>query len=272
MSGSDFALIGPGRLGRALLARLIQVGWRCVAVRAREATNLRVTELSATTMVDDWRAPKPWTPPPLLLITVPDREIREVAARMAAELDLSGRVVLHTSGLLDADEIGACRAAGSAVGSWHPLLSFGERAPAAKAWETATCAVEGEPAAVEAGHRLAAAVGLRSWTIRPADKARYHAAAALAGNLTHLCIVAARLELEGCALPPRAPVHPLRPLVESAVDAAFAADGFEGLTGAIARDDAATVARHLEVLPRDIADAYAALARWFRARRETNSD
>ncbi len=272
MPGLDFALIGPGRLGRALLARLEQVGWRCVAVRTRRPDASGDARWPTTAIIDDWDRPHPWSPPPLILLTVPDREIRPVAERIAAELDLSGRVVLHTSGLLDADEAGACRAAGAAVGSWHPLLSVGGRAPAAVAWETATCAVEGDPAAVGIGRRLAAAIGLWPWVIRPADKVRYHAAAALAGNLSHLCIVAARLELSKCLLPPGAPVDPLRPLVDSAVEAAFAARGFEGLTGALTRDDVATVARHLDVLPRDLADAYAALARWFHARRDTGSD
>jgi len=205
-------------------------------------------------------------------MAVPDRAIASVAERMASELDLTGRVVLHTSGLHDAEEIAACRSAGAAVGSWHPLLSFGPSPPSPEAWQSAACAVEGDPAAVAAGDRLAAAAGLWAWTIRPVDKVRYHAAAALAGNLTHLCILAARYELEGCALPPGASGRLLRPLVESSVEAALTARGFESLTGALARDDAATVARHLAVLAPDLADAYAALARWFRARRDTSSD
>jgi len=272
VSGSDFAIIGPGRLGRALLARLQQVGWRCVAVRARSSAVAGTLDLPATAVVDDWDNPRRWSAPPVLLLTVPDRQIRPVAERMAAELDLIGRVVLHTSGLLDADEAGSCRAAGAAVGSWHPLLSVGDPAPTAASWEAATCAVEGDPAAVETGRRVAAAIGLWAWTIRPEDKPRYHAAAALAGNITHLCIVAARLELQKCALPPGTPFDPLRALVETSVNAAFTARELEGLTGAIARGDAATIARHLDVLPRDLADAYAALARWFQARREHDSD
>ncbi len=257
MDDLGFAVIGPGRVGLNLVDWFTTKGWRCVAVRGRRPAG----GFPAGITVDTWSRPEPWAVPGLVLLTVPDRDIAAVGRRMAAELSLRGRTVLHTSGLHSASILEPCRAAGARIGSWHPLVSFATVPMPHHSWAGAPCAVEGDPEAVALGNRLALAVGLVPWVVPAEHKARYHAAAAVAANLSHVCIVAARELLSDLQIPSDRG-SPLTQLVRAATEAALHADGLERLTGAIARGDRDTVARHLAALPDDLGQAYAALARW----------
>jgi len=262
MDRPGLAVIGPGRLGLHLARRAAARGLAPVRLRGRAAPT-EGDESPPGTLRDSWRHPAPGHLPDLVVVAVRDAEIPSVARDLArTDVRTGASVVLHTSGLLTAAALEACRRAGAAVGSWHPLQSFPP--PAAQPevlWEGVPCAVEGDPAAVDAGFRLARSLGLAPWAIAPSDKPRYHAAAAIAGNLTHVLVAAAAREMGRCGLPAGGSGgHPLAPLVESSAAAALAAPGLERLTGAIARSDADTIARHLAVLDADLAAAYRALS------------
>jgi predicted short-subunit dehydrogenase-like oxidoreductase (DUF2520 family) len=260
VGGSDFALVGPGRLGLRLALRLVERGYRCTAVRGRRplAAGWRAL-LPSATLVDTWEAPSAWSPPALLFLCVGDGSVTVAAADLAAAFALTGVTLLHTSGLLTAESLAPGREAGARVASWHPLQSFPPRELGPVAWDGVPCAVEGDAAAVDVGFAVARDLGLRPWLIDPADKALYHAAAAVAANLTHVLVAAARDLLTGCGLPAAAGGHPLQALVDTAVRAALTAPGLAGLTGPLARGDLDTVARHLAALPPALAEAYRAV-------------
>jgi predicted short-subunit dehydrogenase-like oxidoreductase (DUF2520 family) len=113
--------------------------------------------------------------------------------------------------------------------------------------------VEGPPSV----ERLAVSLGLRPFRVAPADRVRYHAAATIASNhLVALLGQAARVA-DAAGVPPEA----LLPLVRASVDNVDALGPVAALTGPVARGDADTVARHLEVLGADDASTYRALAR-----------
>jgi predicted short-subunit dehydrogenase-like oxidoreductase (DUF2520 family) len=215
--------------------------------------------LPSATVADTWASPLTWDPPGLVFICVGDRAIASVAADLARTFELGGVTLLHTSGLLTAETLAPGRDAGAEVASWHPLQSFPPLELGSVAWDGVPCAVEGDPGAVEVGFAVARDLGLRPWLIDPADKVRYHAAAAVAGNLTHVLVAAARDLLSGCGLPTAAAGHPLQPLVETALRAALTASDLDGLTGPLARGDLETVARHLASLPPALAQAYRAV-------------
>jgi len=253
----EFAVIGPGRLGTALATSLAAAGSRCDRVRARDAAEAeRVAARLGELRVDYWDDPAdgPWAT--LVLVAVPDPEIEKVARRLAPELAGAG-AVLHTSGRLTSDALDPCRRSGAAVGSWHPLQTFTGGRVLPDHWRGVPCAVEGDPAAVAAANALSVALGASPWSIRPEVKPRYHAAAAVASNLTHLLVAGAREVMRSCGLPDELG---LWPLVRDSTRSALEHPDLDGLTGALARGDDDAVRRHLESLPPTLREVYRVLA------------
>lgn len=256
------AVVGPGRLGTALAWRLVASGLDPILVRGRHPP-AGVGELPRGTLTDTWQAPRLELLPALVVVTVPDDALTGVAGQLAATPTLDNVVVLHTSGLHPAAALASCRARGADVASWHPLQSFPPRRPGQEPprWDGVPCAVEGDGPAVRRGFELARRLGLAPWLIAAGDKPRYHAAAALAGNLTHVLVAAAVSMMDACGLPrDTGPDHPLAPLVTASVAGALASPDLSRLTGAVARGDRATIARHVAALDDDLAAAYRALA------------
>ena len=262
MTTSRFALIGPGRLGLRLAARLLDRGWICVGVRGRtRLPDPQRSTLPSGTPCDTWERPTRWAPAQVLFATVPDAEIENVATDLARSFDLTWATVLHTSGLHDANSLEPCRRRGGRVGSWHPLQSFPSLAAGPVRWDGVMCAVEGDIEAVRVGTAIATELGLRPWQIAAEDKVRYHASASVAANLTHILVAEAARIMSSCELPMGDGDHPLWPLVETSLRNALREPGLDLLTGPLARGDSSTVERHLEVLPKSLGKVYEALAR-----------
>ena len=252
----SFTVIGPGRVGLALVRALLASGFRCVAIRGRSRPREdAIRDLPPSAVIDTWDTPARWEPPPVVFLTVADSSLDDAARQLADTMPLSGRCVLHTSGLHGSDLLDPCMRAGATTASWHPLQSFASHATA-ETWRGVACAVEGHPLAVAEGYRVARAIGMRPWTIAAEDKPLYHAAAAVAGNLPHILIAVAREMMSSCG----APDGSLAPLAQESIRSALLHPSFEGLTGAIGRGDVAAVARHLAALPAPLSQAYEALA------------
>jgi predicted short-subunit dehydrogenase-like oxidoreductase (DUF2520 family) len=182
--------------------------------------------------------------PDVVLLCVPDRAIAEVAAGIAA-----GPWVAHVSGAtplaaLDPHERRF---------SMHPLQTF-SKALGPEQLDGAWAAVSAETDEARAvGFRLAELLGLRPFELDDANRAAYHAGAAVASNYLVTLRRAAGSLLECAGAPPEA----LDPLMGGVI-----ATGFE-LTGPIARGDWETVARHLDAIREsrpDLEELYLVLA------------
>jgi predicted short-subunit dehydrogenase-like oxidoreductase (DUF2520 family) len=231
------AILGAGRLGGAL-------------ARALEAAGAEVAVLSGRTTEGAPNAP-------LLLLTVPDQALGEVAERLArTRTDAPPAVALHLSGALDSSVLAPLARRGFAVGSCHPIQTFPRPDASPDAFAGVTFGVEGEPRAVRAGHALARAVGGRSVEIRAESKPLWHLAAVLAGNGAVALVGAARDAMRAAGLSEREALDALAPLATRSLAGAFEAGPEAALTGPVARGDWSTVEKHREAI-----DA------WDRARR-----
>jgi predicted short-subunit dehydrogenase-like oxidoreductase (DUF2520 family) len=184
-------------------------------------------------------------PVDLVLLCVPDRAIREVAAQVRP-----GPWVAHVSGGTPLAALDPHRRRFSL----HPLQTFThDRGP--DQLDGAWAAVTGETdEAVAVANDLAGILGLRSFPLADDRRALYHAGAAIASNyLVTLRRVAGEL-LDEAGVPAEA----LDPLMRRVID-----NGFQ-LTGPIERGDWETVERHraaiAETAPHLLA-AYDELAR-----------
>src|SRR6202166_2104688 len=120
------AVIGAGRVGRALGRRLHELDWKIGAVitrseaSARKAVRFIGAGKARGTLSREILASR------LILISTPDDAVVKVAgelARIGAE-ELRGKVVLHTSGALNSSALTAVRDRGECVGSMQQSQSF----------------------------------------------------------------------------------------------------------------------------------------------------
>ena len=204
--GSSVAIVGRGRLGRALADRLREAGVSVQGPLGRGADGAGAD---------------------VVLLCVPDGEIALAAARVAP-----GRLVGHCSGATTLEPL-----AGHEAFSLHPLMTVPEHGAT---FAGATAAVAGStPRALDAARTLAERLGLRPVEVVDADRAAYHAAASIASNFL-VTLEGAAEELAATAGVDRAA---LVPLVRAAVENWAAAGAERALTGPIARGDEDTVAR-----------------------------
>ncbi len=226
-------VVGPGRAGSALAAALDEVGWE-----VRPPVRHGDDPSAAGHGVD------------LVVVATPDAAIAEVAA--AIEPD-GATVVAHLAGSLGLEVL----VPHPARAALHPLVSIPSSEVGARRLRAgASFAVAGDPpgalALVEAA---VAALGGRSFTVADADRAAYHAAAAIASN--HL--VALLGQVERVAASAGVPLEAYLDLVRATLDNVAELGPAAALTGPVARGDWDTVERHRAALPADELLAYDAL-------------
>ncbi len=120
--------VGAGKIGFALGLHLHRSGVRISGYASRTEASARwaaqctdaVAFSSLQALLDS---------SDIIFITVPDAQIAQVACELAAaaalrgEGALTGKVVCHCSGAATSDELSACRAAGAACASVHPMAA-----------------------------------------------------------------------------------------------------------------------------------------------------
>lgn len=202
----DLAIIGDGRMGRALSQALRASGHRVSGPHGRCSDGAGA---------------------PAVLLCVPDGQLAEAARHVTP-----GRLVGHTSGATTLEPL----APHAERFSLHPLMTV---AGPGTEFAGAGAAVAGSSDHARAYAReLAEALRMRAFTVADEDRAAYHAAASVASNyLLALQAAAERLLPEGTD---RAV---LVPLVRQTVENWATLGPASALTGPIARGDEATVER-----------------------------
>lgn len=186
-------------------------------------------------------------PADLTWFTVPDDALRSLPPGPGARL--------HSAGALGPELLGPTGAV------LHPLMTF---PPPAGASVAAT--LDGHPVPVALARRLALDLG---WTVIGGvhDRARYHAAAAMAsGHTAALFLDAVALLASATGADQGAAATALLSLAQASLQNA-ASGGAAVLTGPAARGDLATIDAHRRVLPAAALPAYDALTERIRALR-----
>jgi predicted short-subunit dehydrogenase-like oxidoreductase (DUF2520 family) len=255
-------VVGAGRVGavlgaarRAARAPLTAVAAESDASRARAALLLpRVVTAKPTAVARSCD---------LLLLTVPDDMLENVAVQLAASGALRpGQHVAHTSGRHGLAVLDAVREVGARPLALHPAMTFTgtpldlDRLPGCAFGVTTDAADTAGLAQV-----IVEALAGRLVVVPEERRSLYHAGLAHGANhLVTLVTQAMHLLRESGADDPAAT---LRPLLTAALDNALTM-GDSALTGPIVRGDVETVRAHLEVMARTAPStipSYVALAR-----------
>jgi predicted short-subunit dehydrogenase-like oxidoreductase (DUF2520 family) len=261
---NSLAIIGAGRVGRALGRRLRELGWNIGAVVTR-------SEASARRAVRFIGAGKPCAgmtrqvlASRVILIATPDDEIALVAQELAriGEEELRGKVVLHTSGAMESSVLNALQARGANVGSMHPLQSFS--GVAVPSLEGKVFTIEGETQAIRMARRISRALGGSPVRIAGSKKLLYHAAAAMAAGHVLAVEEAATQLLVSLGMKRSEAMRALLPLTRQVLENFETLGPRAAWTGPLSRGDFKVARAHLDALresPKEFAQAYETLNR-----------
>jgi predicted short-subunit dehydrogenase-like oxidoreductase (DUF2520 family) len=182
----------------------------------------------------------------LLLLAVPDGAVSEMATRIAGMKPPADLSIVHLSGALGLDALGALE--GNPRGSFHPLQSFpAPRGP--EAFRGITVAVDATtPTLMRRLRALARTIGAKPRHVGDEDRVLYHAAAVYASNFVDVVVAEAVRLLGEIGWTEKQATEALMPLVEGAVSNIRRRGTVGALTGPIRRGDADTVKRHIAAL------------------------
>jgi predicted short-subunit dehydrogenase-like oxidoreductase (DUF2520 family) len=259
-----FCVIGPGRLGSAVLAALqeAELTVSAVGVHGDDDTTLfgalpHVRVRDAALEADAW-----W-------LAVPDDEIYAVAGRLAEALPAVRRpgaphpVAVHSSGLGSVHLLKPLHEQGVRTLCLHPLQTFtGE--PSAELLRDVPCAVTAlDDPDLQLGEELAGRLGMRPFRLDDEQKTLYHLAAVVGCNLLVALESEAKRLMDEATGETKGLDH-LGTLLQTTVrNLVQTGEPALALTGPVARGDVGTVRAHLRLLDREsprLARTYRALS------------
>jgi predicted short-subunit dehydrogenase-like oxidoreductase (DUF2520 family) len=238
-------IVGAGAVGTALGVALSRAGWPVAAAASRDASRrdrFRSLVPGARTFAEPNAI---LDEVELIIVAVPDDAIARVAGGVRM---YSGQAMVHTSGALGPEVLAGAMAAGTQVGSFHPLVAFADTERAVEALKGATIAIEGDDQLATLLAEMAEAIGAQPVRLAPGAKAAYHAAAVLAAG-GFVALLDAIAELGRVAgLDEQGSLAIYGPLIEQTLGNARALGIRQALTGPITRGDSGTLDAHLAAL------------------------
>ena len=243
--------IGAGRVGTGLASGFARAGMNVVAIASR-------TSASAQKLAKRVRGARACAPQEvadradIAFLTVPDDAIEGLASSLRWR---EGAACVHCSGAADLDVLKKAVADGALAGGFHPLHMFGEAGEPAGALAGCAIALTGPDALVQRLARLARALDARPLRLPEGGRALYHAAANFSGAFV-IALVQEAIALWGkLGIAQGAALAALLPLLRGTADNLEKLGAAGGLGSAIARGDAGTIRRHLDVLAREAPDS-----------------
>ncbi|MBM4160109.1 MAG: DUF2520 domain-containing protein [Ignavibacteria bacterium] len=261
------SIIGAGRVGTALAVLFHRCGFRVVSVISRRRRHAKRCALLVKCLTFSTRAADISPDTELLVIAVPDEQIRIVAraASVQAKLDFHNVTVFHTSGPLTSDELDPLRRKGALSFSLHPAQSFPKEVPLEsqiKSLRGISYGIEGTARAIRFGRRLATKLGGSVVVVPKKEKILYHLACVLASNYPVALLSAVEEVVTPFIRPPR--LRHFERLIETSIRNAFQHSPRRALTGPIVRGSRRIIEAHLRALHRHsfLQDVYRALGRY----------
>lgn len=234
MSSLNISLIGAGNVGEALCLAIASAGHRIVSVASLNgitAADLALqtgAELRKDLVIPDQAD--------LVLLTVSDRAVAEVASSLSARTDT---IIAHTAGSIPLSALKGFDKAGV----FYPLQTFtrGVTTDMSKV-PFFVEATDKETLAVLSG--LGRQIGTGAWECDSDQRKKLHVAAVFVNNFTNFMLTAGEDIAASTGLDPAL----LRPLMEETIRKALVAGPDKAQTGPAIRHDDSTIKTHLDLL------------------------
>lgn len=198
----------------------------------------------------------------VLFITTPDRVIEEVWEYIK-HYNLKDKIICHFSGSLSSGIFSGIEATGASCCSIHPMYAFSSKYKSYLQFNKACLSIEGEKLAVKKMTELFAdRLHHKVFKLVPADKVKYHAAAAFASNyITGAMHIAIEL-LKECGFTESDARELLFTVSLNNISSVLETGTLNALTGPVERNDVSTVRKHLGVLKdREVCEVYKSLGK-----------
>jgi predicted short-subunit dehydrogenase-like oxidoreductase (DUF2520 family) len=243
-------IIGAGVVGTTLAAKLLRAGVPVAGLHGRKADLSDVGSALAGVLGSTGELPDIVSQSQVVIISVRDARIPEVARRLVDEKRLRpDQIVLHTSGNHAAAEmLAAAKPHVKGVGTLHPLIAVTDAPGTLENLAGAYFGVEGDEAATRTAKNLVRKMGGRPLSLKAENMSLYHAAAVMASNYVVALADLSRALLVAAGVPEAAAVPALVPLMTSAVRNVAEVGLPAAMTGPAVRGDVGSIERHIAAL------------------------
>lgn len=263
----EIGFIGAGKVGKALGLYFKSHGLKITGYYSRteksaqEAAEITGSQVFSTIKVlaDANR---------IIFITVPDLALEEIdkqASALVRRNDISKeKTWFHVSGAHPSGYLSGLEAEGCAVGSMHPLQSFGEPQASADRLQNTWFTIEGTRPAVLTAKAVLEQTGSKYSLIEAGNKPLYHVGACIVSNFLVTLLESGIRCFEAAGMDREHIIKAIEPLVDATLSNVRDKGPIDALTGPVVRADFNTVDTHLKaletVLPSEL-DFYTAMVR-----------
>ncbi|MBW1813781.1 MAG: DUF2520 domain-containing protein [Deltaproteobacteria bacterium] len=241
----SFAIVGCGRVGKALGKHLQSVGYSLtgISTQSMDSAEKAASIIGTKNFTShSWEITKNAD---IVFITTPDGVIADVCTQLAKNKGFkSDAVVLHCSGAHPSTILSSALECGTNIGSMHPLQSFSAES-SGNTFEGIVISVEGDEKAVTVATQISNDLGSNCLTIKTDSKILYHAAAVVACNYLVALQDAAFKLMEKAGISKDDVFAVLSPLISGTLSNIEKSGTIKSLTGPIARGDIETITRHI---------------------------
>jgi predicted short-subunit dehydrogenase-like oxidoreductase (DUF2520 family) len=242
-------IVGCGKVGRTLArlwARRGAVRILSVLNRSLASGQAAIDFLGSGRAIEDYAQMEQAD---LIMISAADEAV-ETCCRSLCRTSVvrAETVVFHCSGFLPSTSLAPAQGRGAAVAGIHPVKSFADPASAEETFAGTFCALEGDPRATEFLERLLRDSGATVFSVKPEEKAVYHAATVVVCNyLVALLEVGLRC-FQRAGVDRTAAMQVMEPMVRGTLANVFRLGPVQALTGPIARGEPSVVKAECDAL------------------------
>ncbi len=194
-----------------------------------------------------------------LFLTVPDRAVGSVWDQLK-KLDMTDKIVCHTSGALSSDIFSGIAEKGAFGYSIHPLFAVHSRLDSYKEISQAFITMEGHEKYLDDFRQMFEKMGHGVAVIDKSSKTKYHAAAVFSSNLIVGIVAHAQEMLTDCGFSKEAAAAALKPIFRNNCENIVNDGTTAALTGPVERNDISTLEKHLSVLDPHEREIYLSLS------------